>query len=525
MALTQITTDLITDNAVTAGKIATGAVTADKLAAGAAGFPRGHIAGLTVSNNGTTPTTDLDFAAGTCRDRAYSWAFATDTGSSLTSTFVAYWKLDEATGIRKDSYGWYDFVPLRNGPTSAAGKSGAAASFASASSQHLLQIPNTNLLTSGDHSFAGWVYVTSLTGDAQYFVQTRGATAYENIRYQQSSARFEYTYTDTAGNIQTAVANTFGAPSTGTWYFIVCKYLASSKVGSISVNNGAFDSGSALPNALSTDNVLMGLGANLNTSTFNPDATLNGRMDEWGLWHKTLSSQEITDLYASGNGQTLTETISDSANLTCAAQTAKRLSSAWSAGSSGGLLDTGSIAASKTYHLFAIQKADGTQDYVASLNPKKPTLPSGYLYYRRIRSVRTNGSSQVVAETQVGHAVYYPDNALDVNVTNPGALAVARTLSSPTGIVTDVFISVFHAMSTGNSTRISSLNQNDEAVSGNNATTASVVASSQLGVGLLRTQLTRSGQLRSRLNSSGAGDEFRIATVGYSDPDILGAGR
>lgn len=529
MALTKVTSDVLAD----------GSVTAVKLASGAAPFPRGHIAGLQVSMNGTTPTTDLDIQGGQCRDRAYSWAFAPDTGSSLTTSLKAYWKLNEASGIRQDSYNWYDLAATQAQPTSTTGKSGAAALFASASSQYL-QVPAATDLQLGNISvtFAGWVKLTSTGANQALFGQDNNATASQFLVWLHGATnRFKFSWnTDGAGSSSTATANTFGAPSTGVWYFLTCYHDASNNTVGISVNNGAFDTAAATGgNSTTTE---WAFGAQMAST---PAMFADAALDEWGFWRKVLSSQEITDLYNSGNGQTLTETISDSTTMTCTAQTAKRLSSAWSAGSSGGLLDTGSIAAGKTYHLFAIQTAAGTQDYVASLNPKKPTLPSGYTLYRRIRSVRTNGSSQLIAETQVGNVIQISLPPVDYSLGGFGTDPRAITYSAPVGISTHIHINVEylqHLLATsgaaGRLTLTSLVNERSPGTSPQFGTTGarnimsgppvSGVASGGMS-GMFTIAASRSAQIRLQVNVSDSGIYFRSSLEGYTDPDILGAGR
>ena len=497
----------------------------------AAPLPSSSISGLTVSNNGITPTTDLDIAAGQCRDRAHSWAFATDTGSSLTTSLAAYWKLNEATGIRKDSYGWYDLVKITgvNG-TSTTGKIGAAYAPGGVGTEQL-SLPHATYPLSHSSSFSGaaWVNLQStanerviaLKGDWGNATNTSWVVEYDTGF--QATNRFTFTVSN--GTTLTFVAaNNLGAPSTSTWYHLVWWYDSVGQTINIKVNNGTTNSAAFTGSIVSVSSANFFLGGNAST-------TINAYIDECALWQKVLSSQEITDLYSSGNGQTLTETISDSTNMTCAAMTAKRLSSAWSAGSSGGLLDTGSIAASKTYHLFAIQKADGTQDYVASLNPKKPTLPSGYLYYRRIRSVRTNGSSQVIAETQVGHKIIYPAISVDVyHVAPANASALARTMSAPVGIEVDGY-GTGHVENSGNimcDSMVTSFATDDYAPSGSatpNIGALASIAKGNYATNDWRLTLSRSGQLRSRSYSAHADTLLYLDIRGYFDPDIFGAGR
>ena len=86
----------------------------------------------------------------------------------------------------------------------------------------------------------------------------------------------------------------------------------------------------------------------------------------------------------------------------------KRLNAAWSVGSGGGFLDTGAVAASKTYHVYVLRKLSDITvgDFVASLSNTSAgvTVPSGWeiLPNGRIGSILTNASSQIVGFKQYG---------------------------------------------------------------------------------------------------------------------------
>lgn len=97
-------------------------------------------------------------------------------------------------------------------------------------------------------------------------------------------------------------------------------------------------------------------------------------------------------------------------------------------------LDTGAIASSTWYHIFAIMKADGTVGVLGSTSPSSPTLPSGYTYFRRIGSAMTDGSSHFLSFTQVGDTFYLATQILDVNAGTFSATASLVTLTTPLGV-------------------------------------------------------------------------------------------
>lgn len=65
-------------------------------------------------------------------------------------------------------------------------------------------------------------------------------------------------------------------------------------------------------------------------------------------------------------------------------------------------MDAGALGVSTSYHVFAIGKTDGTVARLVSASATSPTMPSGYVYKRRIRSFKTNASSQIIADVQNG---------------------------------------------------------------------------------------------------------------------------
>jgi len=132
-------------------------------------------------------------------------------------------------------------------------------------------------------------------------------------------------------------------------------------------------------------------------------------------------------------------------------------------------LDTGSLAAGKWYHVWLIDKADGTDACFgdrADLAGLSPTLPSGYSYKRRLGSVLTDGSSHIIAFVERGDTVLWKSPVLDQNNTTISTSASSLTLTVPTGIkVMPLFTAQSGATSSARGVYFSSLDQNDDAPS------------------------------------------------------------
>lgn len=117
----------------------------------------------------------------------------------------------------------------------------------------------------------------------------------------------------------------------------------------------------------------------------------------------------------------------------------------WAAGNNAGGLDTGVFAASKTYFWFVIYNpTTSTVDVLFSLSPTSPLLPSGFTLSRRIGALITDTVPNWVNFMQDGDTFSLASPIAGAGVTNPGTLAFAIQLNSPTGIRLEakVFIGV-----------------------------------------------------------------------------------
>ena len=114
----------------------------------------------------------------------------------------------------------------------------------------------------------------------------------------------------------------------------------------------------------------------------------------------------------------------------------------WVAGSGQGGLDTGSIAANTWYHVHEIKHPGINQvDVLFSLSATAPTLPAGYTLFRRIGSMRTNGTQQWWKFVQRGDEFLWDVASLDVNFAGTTAIQVA-SLKVPTGLIVNALLNV-----------------------------------------------------------------------------------
>lgn len=102
------------------------------------------------------------------------------------------------------------------------------------------------------------------------------------------------------------------------------------------------------------------------------------------------------------------ECSSEGGGITISMGFVKHLGLPWAAGANAGLLDQGSLAANTTYHLFAIgETGDDEGDFLASTSPLNPLMPSGFHRKRRIGSLVTNASAQIMPFQQIGGWFYF----------------------------------------------------------------------------------------------------------------------
>jgi hypothetical protein len=197
----------------------------------------------------------------------------------------------------------------------------------------------------------------------------------------------------------------------------------------------------------------------------------------------------------------------------------------WVAGSGNGGLDGSSVSTNTFYHVYLIRRPDtGAVDVIFSLGPITPTLPANYTQFRRIGSIRTNGSSQWTSFVQNGDEFIWGGGPVaDVNAANPGTAAVTRTLTVPAGVSVTAVLTVTVASSDTTSQAsayLSDLATSDVAVTTTNAQVSSTYPGSGNTVtnsGEVRVQTNTSAQIRTRLNFSSATVTLLIGTKGWVD--------
>jgi hypothetical protein len=146
----------------------------------------------------------------------------------------------------------------------------------------------------------------------------------------------------------------------------------------------------------------------------------------------TLSTPGASSTFSVAAGAAADSTNTNPMNLSSAIS---KTTLAWAVGTGNGALDTGSIAASTWYHVYLIKRVDtGVVDVEISLSASAPALPPNYALSRRIGSMKTNGSSQWTAFTQIGDAFLWNTPVTDVTGNAITTTATNFPLSVPSGV-------------------------------------------------------------------------------------------
>ena len=134
-----------------------------------------------------------------------------------------------------------------------------------------------------------------------------------------------------------------------------------------------------------------------------------------------------------------TGSANDSTNtvrLILASAMTKRLDATWAAGTNqGGRASGVNLTNSTWYHVFIVSVA-GAVDVMfdTSVTCANGVANNAVTSYRRIASILTNGSAQIIKYFQDGDQFTWDDVRTDINVATPAESDVSATLSTPLGV-------------------------------------------------------------------------------------------
>lgn len=136
---------------------------------------------------------------------------------------------------------------------------------------------------------------------------------------------------------------------------------------------------------------------------------------------------------------------SDTVTIVSASSTTKRIDAGWAAGTNQGGLASGVALANDTwYHVFKIQKSDGTIDagFDSSLTAVNLLADSGYSYYAYVGSVLTDASANILQFTQVGNMFIWKTPTLDISTTSLSTTSTQFPLPVPPGVSSEASLNL-----------------------------------------------------------------------------------
>jgi len=226
--------------------------------------------------------------------------------ADLSAGLIGYYKHDEAA-LADIVDSTVNRVTLTNngGVLSGTGKIGNATRYDGTNDKYF-EAPNSTLYDIGNEDFTIAIWVNLDTKTSIQAIASKWNANLSQVGwllfYRNDLDRFELAVSaDGTTTVTRVQADTLGAVSTGTWYFIVAKHEAGVGL-SISVNGGAEDT------AAHTMGVFEGgqpfrFGI-LRDGAGNLSNRFDGLIDETGMWRRLLTSGEITTMYNSTLGRT-----------------------------------------------------------------------------------------------------------------------------------------------------------------------------------------------------------------------------
>ena len=218
--------------------------------------------------------------------------------SSLATDLVSYWELEEASGTRVDSHGSNDLTD-NNTVGQATGKIGNGADFERNNAEFLSidDADQTGLDITGDFTYNFWYKPETLTTLITPFSKWNDGgnqRSILNFFYENGDLRI---YLSTNGS--SSVSRLWNTSVTnGTWSMITICYAASAGSISLYEDNVLNSTKTGYPTSIYNSSAPFRIGS------YNPTSphTLDGVVDEFGIWTRVITSTERANLYNSGDG-------------------------------------------------------------------------------------------------------------------------------------------------------------------------------------------------------------------------------
>jgi len=214
---------------------------------------------------------------------------------ALTDNLVSYWDLNETDGARFDSTIRDNDLTDNNSVLYGAGILGNAGDFEATDTEFLSIVAGdqTDLAISSDFSISLWAKFESLptAGNAEFLVARKDLYMLGAVYNTAGTYKFILNIDGTSKLIE-------WVPNLGTWYHIVEIYDASAGTIDVYVDDTPLTQQTGLPNSIPTTDATFYIGSD----GYGTGYTMDGLIDEVGVWDRILTSDEITALYNGGVG-------------------------------------------------------------------------------------------------------------------------------------------------------------------------------------------------------------------------------
>lgn len=213
----------------------------------------------------------------------------------------------------------------------------------------------------------------------------------------------------------------------------------------------------------------------------------------------------------------------------------KQIDATWTQGTnSGGLASGVSLTPDTTYHCFALSNSEGslvdfgfdTSIVAGNLLSDSAVILAGLTKYKRVGSIITDGSSNIIGFIQTEKIFILQTITLDINEGDPGTNAVTASLTVPNDIITLADITAQIVDSTFGGTTIHGLFSPLDSVDQVPSTTKTNLAiraetgSIAQGTTNMYVKTNSSSQIRYRINQSNSDISVIIMSKGWIDINL-----
>lgn len=217
---------------------------------------------------------------------------------AITDNLVALWKLNEASGNALDTLGSNDLTETSGTIDAATGLLGNSRDFEGADTEYFSHADNPALSTGDiDVTMTFWIKPESLTGFPAIASKGDSNPATANtewiIWYNSSTNRLTFSVCS-GTTYKDCPANTFGALSNGTRYFVAVKHDSVNNLIGISINNGPFDTVSH-STGINDGNRDFVIGGSVLQSLY-----WDGEIEQFAFFKRVVGSSDLATIYNGG---------------------------------------------------------------------------------------------------------------------------------------------------------------------------------------------------------------------------------